>query len=584
MAKKLISLYRNSNVSLGIGTRGCNPLFKSVAVRLNLIILLFLTFLLFMGTAHSRLMPRKGLFEEKCGKCHPLGKSLYKYKTKKGWSRIVERMRKKDPKLLSMADGEEIVEYLYNIRGKKETKTKKVTKLLETPKKHVNVTKKAPEKVFEKVEKDKRYTFQKLNVDQFIKPDVCGGCHDEILEQWRGSMHSRSFEDPLWQASTKLFALEVKTEGEILESRMCIKCHAPLGYRSHTFTSPNDNFENVPETVKQGVFCNWCHNIVDVRSIGNADHGLSPGDGEDNPSTMLGPFNDAKSGFHPTMFSKLHTQSEFCGLCHNVSHAANVTPIENTYDEWKGSPYNTGDPDTTVYCQDCHMRQTPEIAATGKTKRPDNPGFACNTGPKRPHVPTHYIVGGNTIPGEGFSSEEHQKMALDRLENAADIEIIITEDFRKSSVARIKVKVENSGAGHYLPTGMTEIRQMWLDVKVTDKTGRVIFRSGSVDENGFVDPDAVMYNTVLGNRKGEAVMNIALADRVLTDYRIPPKGYAIKNYSFFIPGYVYDSLRIEATLRYRSCSQSFANMTLKEDAPQIPIVDMAKTSVDISFH
>ena len=301
------------------------------------------------------------------------------------------------------------------------------------------------------------------------------------------------------------------------------------------------------------------------------------------PSTMLGPFDDARSGFHPTMSSKLHTRSEFCGLCHNVSHAANVTPIENTFDEWEGSPYNTGDPDTTVYCQDCHMRQTPEIAATGQTERPDNPGFACSTGPKRPHIPTHYIVGGNTMPGEGFSSVKHQKMAIDRLKNAANIEIIIPVAFRKSSIARIKVKVEISGAGHYLPTGMTEIRQMWLDVKVTDNAGRELFRSGEVDINGRVDPDAVMYNTVLGNSKGKAVMNIALADRVLTDYRIPPKGYAIEDYSFFIPGYVHDPLRVEATLRYRSCSQSFANMTLNERAPQIPIVDMAEARVDISF-
>ncbi|MGR3218264.1 MAG: multiheme c-type cytochrome [Candidatus Anammoxibacter sp.] len=539
-------------------------------------ITLLFTFFFFMGVAHSGMIPAKSLFREKCSKCHLLGKSLHKYKTGKGWEKTVERMRKKDTKLLSSPEGEEIAEYLYSIRGKKE---KRITKLPTAFRKSAIVAKKMPKEVLE----DKHSIFPKLDVAQFIKPDVCGGCHDEIFEQWSGSMHSRSFKDPLWQAATKLFAIEAKTDGEILESRTCIKCHAPLGYRSHTFTSPADNFENVPETVKQGVFCNWCHNIADVRSIGNADHGISPGEGEENPSTMLGPFDDAKSDFHPTMFSKLHTQSEFCGLCHNVSHAANVTPIENTYDEWKGSPYNTGDPKTTVYCQDCHMRQTPDIAATGKTKRPDSPGFACNTGPKRPHVPTHYMVGGNTIPGKGFSDEKHRKMALDRLQNAADIEIMISGTYRKSSVARIKVKVINSGAGHYLPTGMTEIRQMWLDVKVTGQTGRVIFRSGAVDKNGVVDRDAVMYNTVLGNSKGEAVINITLADRILRDYRIPPKGYAIENYSFFIPGYVYDYLRIEATLRYRSCSQSFANLTLKEKAPQIPIIDMAKASVDMHF-
>lgn len=544
--------------------------------NLTRFIMFFAMFPLFLNYAHSKPTASKKLFEDKCIPCHPLTKSLYKYKTKNSWIRVVERMRKKDPDLISKEESKEIAEYLFRIRGKKETIKKRKLSKSSTPKKITKIEHKV-------VLEDKKLKSDELHVDQFIKPEVCGGCHDEIFNQWNGSMHSRSFKDPLWQASTKLFFSEVKTEGELLESKMCIKCHAPLGFRSKTFTSPKDDFNDVPEIVKNGIFCNWCHNISDAKDIENAKYSISPGNGEDDPSTMRGPFDDSKSDYHPTKFSKLHTKSEFCGLCHNVSHAAHVTPIENTYDEWKWSPYNTGNPDTTVHCQDCHMRQTPEIASTGKTERPDNPGFACTTGPKRAHIYTHYIVGGNTIPGEGFSDETHRQMAIDRLKNCADIEIIRPDKFRISSMATIKVKVTNSGAGHYLPTGMTEIRQMWLDVKVIDKAGRLIFSSGSVDIVGNVDPDAVMYNTILGNSKGEPVINIALADRVLQDHRIPPKGFDIASYSFFIPGYVHEPLNVQATLRYRSCSQSFANAALKEKAPKIPIVDMAKANINISI-
>lgn len=433
------------------------------------------------------------------------------------------------------------------------------------------------------IEESEHLKFQRVEVSQFLEPDVCAACHEEIYMQWTGSMHNRSFLDPLWRAATKFFYAETKTPGEILESRMCIKCHVPLGFRSLLIKTPEDDFDKLPELAKAGIFCNWCHNISEVKSLGNADYEVSPGGGKDNPSTMLGPFDDAMSSFHPTKFSELHTRSEFCALCHNVSHAANLTPIERTYDEWKGSPYNTGDPATTVHCQDCHMRQTPTVPATGKTERPDNPGFACDGGPKRPHVSTHYLVGGNTLVGKGFSDEIHVKMATDRLKNAADIEIIKSGRYRINSMANIKVKVTNSGAGHYLPTGMTEIREMWLEVRVVDKVGRLIFHSGYVDDNGDMDPDAVMYHTVLGNSKGEPTMNIARADRVLLDHRIPPKGYAVENYSFFIPGYAHDPLRIEVTLRYRSCSQSFANTLLGEGATKIPVVDMAAASMDIDL-
>lgn len=431
--------------------------------------------------------------------------------------------------------------------------------------------------------KNEHLKFQKVDINQFIEPEVCAACHEEIYEQWNGSMHNKSFLDPLWRAATKYFSSEARTIDEVLESQMCIKCHVPLGFRSFLLTSPEADFDKVPDIVKAGIFCNWCHNISEVKHLGNAAYEVSPGGGKELPSTMLGPFDDSQSTYHPTKFSKLHTQSEFCALCHNVSHVANDLPIEKTYDEWKESPYNTGNPDTTVHCQDCHMRQTPTVPATGKTERPDNPGTACDTGPQRPHISTHYIVGGNTIVGKDFSDEIHVQMAIDRLKHAADVEIIRSGRYRVNSMANIKVKVINSGAGHYLPTGMTEIRQMWLEVKALDKTGRLIFHSGSVDEDGNIDPDAVMYHTILGNSKGEPVMNLTLADRVLFDHRIPPKGYVLEGYTFFIPGYIQEPIHIEAVLRYRSSSQSFANSLLKEGAPRIPIVDMAQAAMDISL-
>jgi mono/diheme cytochrome c family protein len=231
------------------------------------------------------------------------------------------------------------------------------------------------------IEKHEMFDFKKVRVEQFIEPEVCESCHSEIFEQWNGSMHSKAFVDPVWRAATKLFFKEAKTAGEILEMKACVKCHTPLGFRSYAISSPADDYDKLAELPAQGIFCNWCHNISEVKHLGDAGYEVEPGGGEDDPSTMLGPRKDSDSPFHPTKYSELHTKSEFCGLCHNVSHAENKLPIEETYNEWKNSPYNTGDPETTVNCQDCHMRQRPGIPATGKTARPDNPGQAADDGP-----------------------------------------------------------------------------------------------------------------------------------------------------------------------------------------------------------
>ncbi|MCK5195581.1 MAG: cytochrome c554 family protein [Desulfobulbaceae bacterium] len=418
------------------------------------------------------------------------------------------------------------------------------------------------------------FDFKKVRVDQFIGPDVCEGCHSEIYEQWNGSMHSRAFTDPLWQSATKLFFKEATTDDELLEMKACVKCHTPLGFRSYSITSPADDYNKLAALPSQGIFCNWCHNISEVKHLGDAGYEVEPGGGEDDPSTMLGPLKDADSDFHPTKYSELHTKSEFCGLCHNVSHAANKMPIEQTYNEWKNGPYNTGNPETTVHCQDCHMRQRPGIPATGKTKRPDNPGKAADNGRDRKHVWTHYFVGANAFTTKLMKSDLHAQMAVERLKNAADLELIKSSSYSKNKLSHISVKIINSGAGHYLPTGITEIRQMWLDVKIADSRGKTIFRAGSLDNNGNIDENAVLYYTQLGNKKGENVINIALADRILYDHRIPPKGHQVEKYTFQIPPDAVSPLTVEATLKYRSVSQSLAIELLGDGAYKIPVIEM----------
>jgi hypothetical protein len=49
---------------------------------------------------------------------------------------------------------------------------------------------------------------------------------------------------------------------------------------------------------------------------------------------------------------------------------------------------------------------------------------------------------------------------------------------------RFKVKVKNKTDGHNTPTGFTGERLVWLHVTVTDRTGKVIFKSGDLDPNG----------------------------------------------------------------------------------------------------
>ncbi|MDD5774109.1 MAG: multiheme c-type cytochrome [bacterium] len=509
----------------------------------------------------------KRIFEEKCDKCHSLDRALSLTKDESAWRRTVERMAKKIEGIISGEDVEKITKYL---AGRETIKQ-------EIKQDNKNDTQ---EKIAEYEGED---TYKKVKVNQFIKPDVCGGCHEEIYKQWKGSMHSKAFIDPIWRASTKLFYSQSTTKGQILEMRACVKCHTPLGFRSYLIQSPKEDYEKLEELPAQGIFCNWCHNINEVKHIGDSHYDVEAGGGENDPSIMLGPRSDANSDFHPTKYSELFTKSEFCGLCHNVSHAGNKMPIEQTYSEWEKSPYNTNDPKTTVVCQDCHMRQRPGVPATGKTVRPDNPGKSAIDGPQRDHIWTHYIVGGNSIVPKVLGSDIHSSMAIERLTNAADLEIIRNGDYKKGKLGRVDVKVINSGAGHYLPTGLTEVRQIWLNVTITDKDGNVLLSSGKLDLTGEIEKNSIIFHTDLGNEKNEHAVNVALADKILYDHRIPPKGYQLEEYSFLIPQETVSPLKVDVVLRYRSASPEIARLLLGDKAPEIPVIDMVSLSEKIEF-
>jgi hypothetical protein len=229
------------------------------------------------------------------------------------------------------------------------------------------------------------------------------------------------------------------------------------------------------------------------------------------------------------------------------------------------------------------MRQRPGIPSTGKTERPDNPGMACDGGPERKHIWTHYFVGANAIITKMLGSDVHAQMARERLQNAADLELIKRESYKTDELTYITVKVINSGAGHYLPTGLTEVRQMWLDISLSDANGMPLLRSGALDEHGEIDEHAVIYYTQLGNEKGEPVINVAKADRILFDNRIPPKGYAVETYAFHIPSDAVSPLNIKVSLNYRSASQSLAKTLFGETAPEIPVIEMVSIADTIEF-
>ena len=101
-----------------------------------------------------------------------------------------------------------------------------------------------------------------LTADQLTKPFVCGGCHSDIYDQWKGGVHANAFKDPIFQKATKLFLSEAKSEGELEEARSCTRCHTPFGHLSKQIETTEANYENVTLDSRADIFCDFCHLFV----------------------------------------------------------------------------------------------------------------------------------------------------------------------------------------------------------------------------------------------------------------------------------------------------------------------------------
>ncbi|MFC1540871.1 cytochrome c554 family protein [Candidatus Latescibacterota bacterium] len=315
-----------------------------------------------------------------------------------------------------------------------------------------------------------------------------------------------------------------------------------------------------------------CHSINEIVELHNASFNTDPGEGEDNPGVKRGPRDDAEPMFHEAMYSEIYTSPRICGTCHNVYHLSYITKLEGTYDEWYNSPYNSADESEVVACQDCHMHQSPGNPSTGMTERPDYPGTSAMMGKERPNIYRHSVIGGNTFTPTLLGYPEWAELAAERLRHAAVLDITVPED-TTGGLSSFTVRVSNKGAGHMLPTGVTEFRQMWLEVTVIDGSGKTIYSSGKVNSDGSLPGDTHIFQTIFGDSEGNPTLNVATAAIMLNDHRVPPKGYVDESYFTRTP--LKKPLTIYAKLNYRSLDPTVVEMLLGEKK-EIPVVTMAE--------
>lgn len=317
-----------------------------------------------------------------------------------------------------------------------------------------------------------------------------------------------------------------------------------------------------------------------VDTIGSGQMIIDPEDYRRGPFDIIADlsFDPHSVNNAQTLVSPYHQESDLCGTCHDINNPmfawnaasqsyepnpldtpgdiAEGFPIERTFTEWKLSEYNTplgveapqfgGNKTRVSTCQDCHMRDITGSAGA----------FYGGNGIIRQDMPLHDLTGGNTwvpqtIPlhpefGALFPADSPRLKALeegvlrarDMLQNAARLEIA-------RNANDLSVTVYND-SGHKLPSGYVEGRRMWLQVDGYDESCNLVYTSGAYDaltgvlEGYHSDPNLKVYESKHGLSSAWATQldlpagpsfHFALNNEIVSDNRIPPRGYSFVAYN-----------------------------------------------------
>lgn len=381
---------------------------------------------------------------------------------------------------------------------------------------------------------------------------TCGGCHPRTLDQQSKSHHEASFTNPVFQSQyfESVLPRASRDPGLAAEARSCTACHAPVAFANAGVAATR---EMLTDPSMSGVTCDLCHTIRGI-------DGKEPVNGNflSRPSEVkFGPLRGSDNAHHA--YSPLQSKSEICGTCHESTNHHGLR-VKATFSEWLASPSAKAG----VQCQDCHMTRDGLVRAAA-------------------------------IGSEGFVRYTHRFPGAHSgatVEGAVPI-AIVPGGTGRAGARRLafEVTVDNGKSGHRFPTGSTDLRVLWLDVKARsgDRVLDVPVAGSGPGVAGQSREDAKLlgadvpagsrvYRALFLDAAGKPTFESWDAVKIGFDNRLPAGQAVREQYALDLPKDFRGPVKVEARLRYLPYPSSFA--TLMDLAPAPP-VDVAVAAAEL---
>jgi DNA-binding beta-propeller fold protein YncE len=377
----------------------------------------------------------------------------------------------------------------------------------------------------------------------------CGNCHAPEYAAWQLSAHAHAAKDTM-----VLFGMgaEQKLRGTQY-SRQCAGCHDPVSLRLGDSSLSSG----------RGITCLGCHDVTRlIRAGGNSDLEATTHDWTQEHLQRASASLTALKA------------PDFCAGCHQQFVPGTGLQAINTLGEWQSSPYaipaatadagtdagtgaasaslvhpsSAGTPGTTT-CVDCHMA--------------DN-GSGTHD---------HSAPGGNVYIAQTFNEPDFATTVGKKLSSAIQLQASAAAD-------GVHVLVMNVGAGHAFPTGVTDIREPYVEVQALDAMQNVLATYGGPDSTGLIPPASPRMGMDIAAADGTLLYQHELtqATRIPFERLLPAQTsmVLVVPVPLALPP---TAVELDAVLLYRNIRTQYYRAATGDSTGHAPDVEVARVAV-----
>jgi predicted CXXCH cytochrome family protein len=348
-------------------------------------------------------------------------------------------------------------------------------------------------------------------------------CHQAEYQAWSESVHAHSADDPMMQYCA---GVEVKLVGAQM-SRQCAGCHDPVSARMGDSTL----------TKKRGITCLGCHDVTrTIRAGGNGD--------------LEAINHDWTTDHKAWATASLVTLRDprFCGGCHEQFVPGNgLLPAFSTLTEWQNSSY-AANLNAPTGCIECHMPTNSDAIAD------------------------HRAAGGNLYMGT--------RIAQDLVSaETAHLKGFASLTATKAGTS-VTADVFNFGSGHGFPTGVSDIREAWVEVQALDGNGKLLSRIGGPGTDGLLPKAAARLGAEVATSDGTVLLRHELSEatRLPFDMRVMPQQHL--SVTVDLPSSLPSGTsELDAVLFYRNVLTVFYRAALGDPTALPPETELARAKI-----